>query len=391
MRIGNYQFDPELAYAIAEKVVYAVVILVATYFLAKAAKWTFAKLVDKVPLLQRGSGSGDSIGMSLGKIVSLLIWLFGLVGVLSVLDLDNVTTPLTTLLNAVMGFIPNLVGAALIFFIGHMIAKVVRDLVVTALQTVDFDKWANKGGVDNVTGNSAISKTIGVIVYVLIIIPVAIAAIDTLGIEAVSGPATDMLHLILAAIPSILVAAILLGIGYVVANFAGAILKDILNGLGVDRSVSAMEILPDGTSATNVISRIVQVAILLFAAIGATRALGFPELTAILDAVLGLGGKVIFGGVVIVVGFLIANLLARLVGGASQGALAGSVVKWVTVILFTFMGLEFMGVGDDIVRLAFGALVVGGAVAGALAFGLGGRDWASRQLSKWENRGGPPA
>jgi len=92
-----------------------------------------------------------------------------------------------------------------------------------------------------------------------------------------------------------------------------------------------------------------------------------------------------------VVGFLIANLLARLVGGASQGALAGSVVKWVTVILFTFMGLEFMGVGDDIVRLAFGALVVGGAVAGALAFGLGGRDWASRQLSKWENRGGPPA
>lgn len=391
MRIGNYQFDPELAYAIAEKVVYAVVILVATYFLAKAAKWTFAKLVDKVPLLQRGSGSGDSIGMSLGKIVSLLIWLFGLVGVLSVLDLDNVTTPLTTLLNAVMGFIPNLVGAALIFFIGHMIAKVVRDLVVTALQTVDFDKWANKGGVDNVTGNSAISKTIGVIVYVLIIIPVAIAAIDTLGIEAVSGPATDMLHLILAAIPSILVAAILLGIGYVVANFAGAILKDILNGLGVDRSVSAMEILPDGTSATNVISRIVQVAILLFAAIGATRALGFPELTAILDAVLGLGGKVIFGGVVIVVGFLIANLLARLVGGASQGALAGSVVKWVTVILFTFMGLEFMGVGDDIVRLAFGALVIGGAVAGALAFGLGGRDWASRQLSKWENRGGPPA
>jgi hypothetical protein len=54
----------------------------------------------------------------------------------------------------------------------------------------------------------------------------------------------------------------------------------------------------------------------------------------------------------------------------------------VTIVLFTFMGLEFMGVGDDIVRLAFGALVIGGAVAGALAFGLGGRTWAARQLEK---------
>ncbi len=62
--------------------------------------------------------------------------------------------------------------------------------------------------------------------------------------------------------------------------------------------------------------------------------------------------------------------------------MAGSVVMWTTAVLFTFMGLEFMGVGDEIVRVAFGALAVGGAVAGALAFGLGGRDWAARQLDK---------
>ncbi|MGE0776132.1 MAG: hypothetical protein AB7L36_14000, partial [Sphingomonadaceae bacterium] len=55
---------------------------------------------------------------------------------------------------------------------------------------------------------------------------------------------------------------------------------------------------------------------------------------------------------------------------------------------FTFMGLQFMGVGEDIVRLAFGALVIGGAVAGALAFGLGGRNWASRQLEKLDEAGG---
>jgi hypothetical protein len=383
MQIGDYVFDPMLAREVGEKAVFALIVLVVTWALAKAAKWSFAKLVDRVPLLQKVSGSGESVGSSLGKIVGLFIWLFGLGAILDILGLTGVITPLNELLNSVMRFIPNLVGAALIFFIGHMIAKIVKDLVVTALQTVDLDKWANKGGVESVTGNTAITSTIGTIVYVLFIIPVAIGAIDTLGIEAVSGPATDMLNMILGAIPNVLVAAILLGIGYVIANFAANFLREILGGLGVDRSVSAIEILPEGTSASGVISRVAQIAIMLFAAVGAMRALGFPELTAILDAVLELGGRVIFGGVVIGVGFLLAGLLAKLVSGSGSGSLAGSVVKWSTSILFVFMGLEFMGVGDEIVRLAFGALVAGGAVAAALAFGLGGREWAARQLDKF--------
>jgi len=386
MRIGDYVFDPDLAWSIGEKLIYVAIVLVAAKILSSSAKWAFAKLVDRIELLKRDTGSGESIGLSLGKIVGLLIWLFALVVILDIFGLNGVTTPLNEMLNSVMGFIPSLVGAALIFFIGHTIARIVKDLVVTALQTVSFDKWASKGGVDNVTGNSAITATIGTIVYVLIIIPVAIGAIDALGIDAVSGPATDMLDVILGAVPNIIVAALWLGIGYVISNFAANNLREILGGLGVDRSVAAIEVLPEGTSASGALARVAQIAILLFAAIGAMRALGFPELTAILDAVLELGGKVVFGGIVIGVGFALAKLLARLVGGAGSGSLAGSLVKWATVILFTFMGLEFMGVGEEIVRYAFGSLAAGGAIAAALAFGLGGRDWAARQLEKIEKR-----
>ena len=62
--------------------------------------------------------------------------------------------------------------------------------------------------------------------------------------------------------------------------------------------------------------------------------------------------------------------------------LAAGVIKWATIVLFIFMGLQFMGVGQNIVEMAFGALVIGGAVAGALAFGLGGRQWAARKLEE---------
>jgi len=382
MQVGDYMFDRDLAIEIVEKIAVAALVLVVTWILAKAAKWAFAKLVDRLEFFRRSTSSGESVGTSLGKIVSLLIWLFGLLAVLQVFHLGGVMTPVQTLLNNVMTFIPKLIGAALIFFIGAMVARIVRDIVVTSLQTVNFDKWMNRGGAETLTGNPQISKTIGVVVYVLIIIPVAILALDALDLESVSAPASGMLQLILDAIPRIIGAALLLGIGYLISRFVVQLLMDILPGLGADRAMGASGILPAGTSVSSVVGRVTQVAILLFFAIAATRLLGFPELTAILDRVLELGGRVIFGATVIIVGFLIAGLLAKLIGGEGETSLAAGIVKWAAIVLFTFMGLEFMGVGEEIVRLAFAALVIGGAVAAALAFGLGGRNWASRQLER---------
>ncbi|WP_339693425.1 mechanosensitive ion channel [uncultured Parasphingorhabdus sp.] len=380
MRIGNYALDTELMMIWGEKLGLALIILVGTWILGKAAKWTFAKLVDNVKFLQRDTSAGTSVGESLGKIVSLLIWLFGLLIILRVLGLGGVDAPIQTLLNSIMGFVPNLLGAAIIFFIGMVVARIVRDLVVTALQTVDFDKWANRGGIDAVTGNSTISKTIGTIIYVLIIIPIAILALEALNLESVSGPASDMLRMILEAIPNIIGAAIILGIGYLISKFVVQIITEILPGLGVDQSVAALDILPAKTSLTAVLARIAQVAIMLFFAIAAMRLLGFAELTSILDQVLELGGRVIFGSIVIAVGFLIANLLSRIVGGTDEGSLASTIVRYATIILFTFMGLQFMGVGQEIVQTAFTALVIGGAAAAALAFGWGGRHVAGKLL-----------
>ena len=382
MQIGNYRFNQGVAIDILEKIALAVVILIVTWLLAKAAKWAFAKLVDNVSFFQRHTGSGTSLGESLGKIVSLLIWLFGLLAILQVFGLGTVAGPVDTLLENIVEFIPRIVAAGLIFFIGIMVAKIVRDLTVTTLQTVDFDKWVNRGGAETLTGNSRLSSTIGTIIYAVIVIFVSILALETLGLESVSEPASDMLRLILNAIPRIIGAALLLGIGYLIGRFVADLIKEVLPGLGVDRALSSSEILPGSVKASSIIARIAQVAIILFAAIAATRLLGFPELTAILDQILELGGRVVFGAVVIVAGFFIANLLARIIGGAGEGGMAASIVKWATVVLFVFMGLQFMGVGEEIVQTAFSALVIGGAVAAALAFGLGGREWAGRKLEQ---------
>lgn len=385
MIFDRYRFDQQVAMQLGEKLIYAVLALVVTWLVARAAKWAFAKLVDNVAFFKRDTGSGASLGESLGKIVGLLIWLFGLLIVLNILELGGVAGPIDSLLENVVDFVPNLLWAGLIFFIGMMVARIVRDLVVTTLETVDFDKWANRGGVDNVTGNTAISRTIGTIAYVLIAIPVAIAALEQLEIQSISEPASDMLRMIFAAIPNIIAAAILLGIGYLISRFVVQIVKEVLPGLGVDRALAESGLVAENTTASGIIARVAQVAIVLFFAIAATRILGFPELTAILDQLLELGGRVIFGAVVIAFGFLIANMLARLIAGDGENSTAATIVRWATIILFVFMGLQFTGIGGMIPANALTILIAGVAVAGALAFGLGGRDWAARKLDQMDN------
>lgn len=390
MQIAGYRFNQALFMSWAEKIVIAAAILVITWLAAKAAKWAFAKLVDNVQFLRRGTSSGESIGLALGKIVSLLIWLFGLLAILQVFALNGVITPVQTLLNGFMDYVDNIVGAALIFFIGAMVARIVKQIVETAMMTVNLDKWATRGGVSEVTGNTAISKTVGTIVYVLIIIPVAIAALQTLGISAITEPAAQMLQNIFEAIPRIIAAAVILGVGYFIAKWAGQMLREILPGLGVDRSLAALEIVPETTSVTGIIARVTQIAIMLAFAIMAARMLQFPEITAILDEVLALGGRVIFGAVIIAAGFLIANLLTRIITGAGETGLAGTIVKYATIVLFVAMGLKFMGIADSIIEMAFGALVIGGAAAAALAFGLGGREAAAKKLAELDSRSKTP-
>jgi len=379
MTMGNYQFDEAYAWALAEKAGFALLILFITWLAAKAVSWAFVKLMDKVPFLDRDTANGTTLGASIGKIVSLLVWLFGLVAILQVLELDAVAGPIYDLLGSVMIYLPKLMGAGLLLFIGLMIARIVRDIAVTAMRTANLDSWATNGGVGEVVGDAPVSKTLGALVFALIAIPVAIGALGVLDIASISQPATDMLSLVMAAIPNIVAAGVLLAIGYVISRFVVGLLTELLSGLGVDGPLAATGVLPEGTSASLMLARVAQIGIIMFFAIAATKLLGFPELTAILDQVLELGGSVLFGAIVIGAGFLVANLIAEVLGGNSMAA---NIARYAAILLFSFMGLQFMGVGEEIVQTAFSALVIGLAVAGSLAFGLGGRDWAAKKLEE---------
>lgn len=403
-----YQTEPPAAYwrdqvfEWGPRVLFAILILIATHFIAKAVQWGVAKLINKMPVLKRHPDTGgESVGTELGRLAYWLVWLVGLIAALQPLGLSGVLTPVTNLTNEVFAFLPRLLGAGLFFFAGLILARIVRHIVEAALGALNLERLLGRAGISigepsmtvDETGiasegaapaRGSIAKAVGVTVSAIIIIFAAIGALQILEISAISDPATNMLNTIALAIPRVVAALVWLAIAYLIGRWVKALIETVLPSLGFDRSVHALGVMPVSTNPSRVVGAVAMTAILLGAAIEAARQLGGDAVAALLFQITELGGKVIFGTVIIVVGIFLARILSNLVGSSTgEASYAGTVVKYAIIALFTAIGLTFMGLADQIVMLAFGLILGAAAIATAIAFGLGGREAAARMLDQW--------
>jgi hypothetical protein len=264
-----------------------------------------------------------------------------------------------------------------------------------------------------------LSNVIGTIVYILILIPVAIAALNALNIPAISEPAAEMLTGLLAALPAIFGALVLIGIAYIVARLLGNFVSGILANLGFDRLFTRLGIYRDtympetptspraeepvSASMENRLRRLtpsriagglVTIAILLFAVMEAADMLNFNWLAMMISQFIIVAGQVLVGLIIFGLGLYLANLADRMIrdSGTSQSYLLAPAARIAILIFAGALALREMGIAESIVNLAFGLLLGAIAVAIALAFGLGGRDIAARQLERWRQdlQSGPP-
>lgn len=394
------------------KVLIAILILVATWIVARAVGWVLQKAIDRSPALRKHmTGTPEeTVGHQLGTIAKLIIWLVGIMAALRFLGFGQILAPINELVTEIFAFLPHLIAAGLIFFVGLVVARIVRRLVETVLIAANVDGLLARIGIGSTEGTArtspeavppgaapgatraSIARAAGVLVYALIIIPVAIAALQALEITSISAPATAMLDQILAAIPHVLAAALWIGIAFVAGRFLKTIIEAILPPTGFDDAIRSTGVVPAAAFPSRIVANIAMIAVILAAAIEAATQLGGGTVAIFLAQVTELGGKVIFGTLIIVVGILLARIIANLVGsGTGEGGYAQTLVRYAIIALFTAIGLTFMGLADQIVMLAFGLILGSAAIACALAFGLGGRDAAARILERWDGDvGGTP-
>jgi hypothetical protein len=347
-----------------------------------------------------------SLSETFGNAIYWFIFLLFLLPVLDTLSLQGLLAPVQQMLNQVLFILPNILAAILIAAAGWVIAQIVRRIVTNLLIAVGTDRLGRRFGLGDAANGQSLSSIIGTVVYVLILIPIAIAALNSLKIEAISVPAIEMLSRILNIIPQLFAAGVILAVAYVIGRFVSDLVTSVLTSfgfnrlfywlglqstppheetvVGTDHQVRVVDTTSPSTTRTpsEIVGIIAFVGIMLFAIVTATDILQLTSLTLILEQIILIAGRVLIGVVIFAVGLYFANLAHRLVlsSGTGNSKLLAQAARVAIIIFVGAMALQQMGIGSDIVNLAFGLLLGAIAVAVAISFGLGGRDIAAEKI-----------
>ena len=128
--------------------------------------------------------------------------------------------------------VPNILAGGLIGVVGYWLAKLLRTLTVNLLEASGANRMATKLGLGEAI---KVSKLAGTVVYVLVLIPTLIAALDALKIDSISAPAIAMLTRVLETVPAIIGAALILAIAYFAARIVARLATEFLAGVGIDQ------------------------------------------------------------------------------------------------------------------------------------------------------------
>ena len=365
--------------------------------------WVIATVLKKVVLrvllaakvdesLGRKTGLDKAempLSQTMAEIVFFLVLLLFLPMILNTLALGGLLEPLQLMIGKILLFLPNLLAAAIILIIGWFVARILQKIVTNLLIAMGSERLSEKVGLAKVLGSQGLAGLIGLIVYILILIPVLIAALQALAIDAITLPISNMLAQMLAILPSLFGAALVLAVAFILGKIIAELAARLLAGMGFDslpeRLGLAKAPVEGARKPSQMVGYIVIVAIMLFALIEAARMLKFDLLADIIFEFTVFAGHVLMGLIIFAIGIYLANLAFNAVisSGMSSSKLPAHAARIAILVFAGAMALRQMGLANEIINLAFGLLLGAIAVAVALAFGLGGKEIAAQEIRKW--------
>ncbi len=323
----------------------------------------------------------NNIIASIGNLIFFLIILFMIPSILNALNVQSLSEPFTNMTNGFFNYIPNIIGAVIIIFIGHLLAKVAKEIVTSFSAGLGLDKFVQKFNVENVE----LSKILGSVVYAVIIIPAAIASLEALKISSISEPSVMMLSTILNMLPNIISAVLIIIIGSIIGRFLYNLLSGILASTGMDSWVKKDSLKEDEQGyfkLSNIISKIVKYVVILLFIVEALQVLNLDVLTNVGAIVIGYLPKVLGATLLMILGYLGANFVGGLLEKNTSSKFIVFMAKAIIYIFLVFMVVSQLGLATNILEMAFALSLGALALAFVIAFGFGGKDFAKEQLDK---------
>lgn len=375
----------------------ALVLLVVALVLASIIRIILSRTLVALKVDERlGEGVGWEeekripLSQTISKVAYWVVLLLFLPAILTALQLQGLLTPVQNMTDRVLTFLPNILAAGLILLAGWFLARILRRITASLLVSAGADRLSERLGLAQIMGRQQISNLAGLLLYAFIIIISIIAALNALALEAITQPASSMLNMILEALPAIFAAILVLLIAYVVGRVVASLANNLLQAAGFNAILVRLGLTKETPkegkwSPSEMVGYVILVIIMLFAVIEAAGLLGFALLADLVAQLLVFLSHVILGLVIFGIGLYLAHLAyqAISVSETPQATFLARIAKYAILVLAGAMALQRMGLADEIILVAFGMILGAIAISAILAFGLGGREIAARELDEW--------
>ncbi|MGQ7380744.1 mechanosensitive ion channel [Streptococcus suis] len=348
-------------------------------FAQKLQEWGVIKTED----------NGQALIKTLGQLAYFLVILFFLPSILSGLNISSTVDPISSMFEKFFAFIPNMIAAGLILFVGTFFCKFIKGLLTGVLERLDIDAWYTKvtGQVKLPFDSQQIISVLSTVVYVLIFIPILTLALETLGITSISQPIVTILNQVIGILPNVLVALILIAVGSFVAKLIGNLLENLLETAGINNYSKYLFAKEEANfELSAIITQVVRAIIIVFFFIQAIQVLNLEVFNAVGSALLGYLPSLISAIAIVILAIIASNLVANFLQKVTDSPLVITIVRYLMIVFAVFMALDQLKFAQHIVQSTFTIILGALAVAFALAFGLGGREFAARQLEKLEKK-----
>lgn len=306
------QFHPILA---------AIVILLVGWIIALVVAAGVKKLLQKLDTnhkLSSATGRAPNIENLISKLVFWFIMILAVVGALNVLNISGVSDPFSNMVGRILAFIPNLLAAVAVGFVGWIVARLVRAGLTNVLARTELDeKLSGEVGV------SSLSSNIGEIFYWLVLLLFLPIVLSILGLTGLLIPVQNMVNDAVAYLPNLFITGVIIFVGYILAKIVRGIVEGLSNSLGLQTQAEKVGLFKN-SNVSKFLGSFVFAVIIITTLIVAFEALGIEAIsqpaTSMLNEIMHAIPQIIAAGLILIVAYIVSRFVGRLVAELISGA-----------------------------------------------------------------------
>ncbi len=212
--------------------------------------------------------------------------------------------------------------------------------------------------------------------------------------NAITGAVSESLKAVAYFLPNLIAAIFIFIVGVVIAVIIRNLLVRLLNLINLEKNLAntgipeSLRKADSSLSVTKLLGELVRWSVILVFLIPAFHQLGLEEVNVVIRALLSYLPNVLVAVIIVTVGVVFAKIARDFVTatassiGRQTARTVGQIARWSIIVFSLLAASAQLGVAQDLIKILFTGFVAMVAIAGGLAFGLGGKETAESVLKK---------